>query len=83
VSFQFRVYWRSAELLTLTLGPSKPSADTLLDHGAFKLCKNPHHLKQGLAGRRRGVQALLMQEQVDAQCVQLGQEPNPPLAVPE
>ena len=45
--------------------------------------KHAHHLKQGLAGRCSRVEPLLMPEQVDTQCMQLGQEPNPPLAVPE
>jgi hypothetical protein len=46
----------------------------LLYHCALELGENAHHLKHGLAGRRRGVEALLMQEQVDAQGMQLGQE---------
>jgi hypothetical protein len=35
-------------------------ANTLADHGALELGKHAAHLEHGLAGRRRGVDALLM-----------------------
>src|SRR5262249_9908628 len=38
--------------------------------------KNTHHLKHRLAGGCRRVEALLVQEQVNAERVQLGQKPN-------
>jgi hypothetical protein len=42
------------------LGSGNPSAHTLHDHAALELGKHAHHLKHRLAGRRRGVDALLM-----------------------
>jgi hypothetical protein len=40
-----------------------------LDHGALELSKHAQHLKHRLACWRRRVEALLMQEQIDAQRV--------------
>jgi len=40
------------------LGPSNASAHALDNHTAFELGKHAHHLKHGLAGRRRGVDAI-------------------------
>jgi hypothetical protein len=46
----------------LPLPPSqRPGADSFLDDAALELGKDAHHLKHRLAGRRRGVEALLMQ----------------------
>src|SRR5262249_1161635 len=64
-------YSRPTQSFALVLGTPKPSADSFCDHRAFKLGKNAHHLKHRLAARRRGVQALLVQEQVDMEGVQL------------
>jgi hypothetical protein len=58
----------------LSLGPLQPSPDAILDHGPLELSEDPHHLKQGLAGWSGGVDALLMEEQVDAEGMYLGQE---------
>jgi hypothetical protein len=58
-------YPRPAKSFALVLGPPKPGPDSLCDHRALKLGEHAHHLKHGLAARRRGVQALLVQEQVD------------------
>ncbi len=44
------------------------------DHGAFELREDAHHLKHRLAGWRRGVEALLMEHEVDSERAQLGQE---------
>jgi hypothetical protein len=52
----------------------RPGADSFLNHRALELGKYAQHLKHGFAGGRRGVEPLLMQEKVDAQRVQLGQE---------
>src|SRR6516165_11441475 len=65
-------YARPPKSFALVLGPPKPRADSFCDHRPLKLGKHTHHLKHGLAARRRGVQALLVQEQVDAKGVQLG-----------
>jgi hypothetical protein len=63
-----------AEAFTFTLGPLKASADPFLNNRAFELGKNPEHLKHGLACWRGRIETLLMQKQVDAERVKLGQE---------
>jgi hypothetical protein len=80
----FRAFWirfsssgasrGSAELLALAYGPLKAGTDPFLDHGPFELGKYAHHLKHCLAGRRRGVEPLLMQVEVNPQRVNFGQE---------
>jgi hypothetical protein len=67
-----RRYGRPAKLFALFYGPFQASADSFLDHGALELGKYTHHLKHGFAGRRGGVDPLLMQIQIDPQRVQLG-----------
>src|SRR5215467_1922327 len=64
----FRAAWIPFSLI---LGPPKPGADSFCDHRPLKLGKHTHHLKHGFAGRCRGVQTLLMQEQVDVQVMPL------------
>src|SRR5262249_43822531 len=46
----------------------------LLNYRALELGKDTEHLKHRLAGRRGRVETLLMQKQVDAERVKLGQE---------
>src|SRR5262249_32636199 len=65
---------RPAKALTFTLGPLQASANALLDNRVFELGKDAQHLKHGLAGRRGRIETLLMQKQVDAKRVKLGQE---------
>jgi hypothetical protein len=60
-----------AELLALTPGPRQAGTDSFLNYRALELGKHSHHLEHRLAGRRGGVEPLLMQEQVDAERVQL------------
>jgi len=67
-------YARPAKRFAFADSPAKPSADTFCDHRALKLAEYAEHLKHGLVARRRGVQSLLVQKQVDAKRVQLGQE---------
>jgi hypothetical protein len=71
---QRRGYRRPTKTLPLAPGPRKSGADAFLDHGALELGKYAHHLKHRLAGRRRGVDPLLMQGKVDAEAVQFGEE---------
>jgi hypothetical protein len=71
-----RGYRRPAKLFALALGPRKACADSFLDHGALELGEHAHYLKHGLAGRCCGVEPLLVQEEIDPQRVQLGQESN-------
>jgi hypothetical protein len=53
------------------LGATEAGADALLDHGALELGEHPHHLKHRFAGWRRGVEALLVQVEVDLERVDL------------
>ena len=66
---EFGGYAWAAKLFALTTGTRKAGADSFLNHRSLKLGEHAHHLKHGLAARRRGVQALLMQEQVDMEGV--------------
>jgi hypothetical protein len=50
-----------AALGAARLGPGNASAHPLDNHAALELGKHAHHLKHGLAGGRRGVDALLME----------------------
>src|SRR5262249_31689167 len=65
-------YPRPAKLFALLFGPPKPGTDSFCDHRTLKLGKYTHHLEHRLARRRRCVQALLVQEQVDVEGMQLG-----------
>src|SRR5262249_61172074 len=65
---------RPAMSLTFTLGPLQASADALLNYRVFELGKDAEHLKHRLASRRGGIETLLMQKQVEAERVKLGQE---------
>jgi hypothetical protein len=64
--------WGPPEALSFTSGPRKAGADSFRNHRPFELGKHAQHLKHRLAGGCRGVEALLAQEQVDLQRVQLG-----------
>jgi hypothetical protein len=66
--FQLRRYRWSAKLLALTLSPPKAGADSFLDDAALELSKHAQHLKHRFSGRRRGVEALLMQEPSALSC---------------
>ena len=72
--FQLRSYPRPSEPFALALGPRQASTDPFLNHGPLELGKHAHHLKHRLSSRRRRVEALLMQEQVDTEGMQLGQK---------
>jgi hypothetical protein len=74
--FHIGRYRRPTKALALAPGPRKPGADALLNHCALEFGEHAHHLKHGLACRRRGVDPLLMQEQIDVERMQLGQEGN-------
>ena len=67
-------YRRSAKPFPLATGPRQPSADSFLDHRPLELGEYAHHLKHRLVGRCRGVDPLLVQEQVDLERMQLGQQ---------
>ena len=56
-----------AEAFPLAPRPLKPGANALLNHRALELRENSHHLEQRLAWRCRGVEALLMQEEIGVQ----------------
>src|SRR6516165_4215317 len=57
---------RPAELRALCDSALKASVDALLDHAALKLGERAADLKHELAGRRRGVDRLLVEVQIDA-----------------
>jgi hypothetical protein len=61
-------------LLALRPCALQPRLDPLADHGPLELGEDAYHLKQRLAGRGGGVDALLMQKQVDTEGVDLRQE---------
>jgi len=68
--FQCGGDWRTSEAFTLTPGPREASTDSFLNHRPFELGKYAHHPKHPLRGMcRRGVQPLLVQEQVDLEGV--------------
>ena len=50
------------QCLPCAFARAMPDLDPLLDHRALELGEYAHHLKHGLAGGRRGVEALLVQE---------------------
>jgi hypothetical protein len=64
----------AAELDPIGLGPAQAGHDAFADHRAFELGEHAQHLEHGPSGRRRGVEALLMQEQVDALGVEFAEE---------
>jgi hypothetical protein len=66
--------WRPPEALSFTSGPRKPGTDSFCNHRPFEFGEHAQHLKHRLVGGCRGVEALLAQEQVDLQRVQLGQK---------
>src|SRR5262249_5961712 len=66
--------WGPTKPLSSILGPRKPGTDSFLDHRPLEFGKHAHHAEQRLAGRRSCVDALLMQEKVNAERMDLGQE---------
>ena len=64
----------AAELNAVSLGPAQAGHDALADHRALELGEHAQHLEHRPAGRRRCIEPLLVQEQVDALGVELAQE---------
>ena len=64
----------AAELNAVGFCPAQTGHDALADHRAFEFGKHAQHLEHGPAGRRRRVEPLLMQEQVDALGVEFAEE---------
>ncbi len=52
--------------LALGLGSRQAGLEVLDDHGALKFGKYAHHLEHGLARRRRSIEPLLVQVEIDA-----------------
>src|SRR5262249_60854779 len=67
-------YCGASQRLALVLGPFKASPDSFPNDGPLKLGKDTQHLKHRLAGRRRGVETLLVEKQIDLERVQFGQK---------
>src|SRR5262245_50605786 len=55
-----------SKLLAVRTGTRKSGQHLFADHGAFKLGKDPKHLVHRLARRRGSVEALLVEEEVNA-----------------
>lgn len=55
-----------AQGLALCPGSLQSGLDPLADHRAFELGKYATHLKHGFAGHGRGIDALLVEVQIDA-----------------
>jgi hypothetical protein len=80
--FQIEGYRRAAELLSLATRPAQAQPEHVPELSPLELGKDAHHLKQRLAGGCRRVHSLLVQEQVDPQGVQLGEEADKVLEAP-
>jgi hypothetical protein len=65
---------RRPSWLPSALARLRPAHDPLANHRAFELGKHTQHLEHRSAGRRRRVEALLVQEQVDALGVEFAEE---------
>jgi hypothetical protein len=65
---------RTAQPHALGAGASETGMDTLSDNRALELGEYTEHLKQGAAGRRRGIDTLHMQIEIDTVGVDLLQE---------
>ena len=57
---------RTAQPYALGAGAGETGMDALLNDRALKLSEHAEHLKQGAAGRRRGIDTLHMQIEIDA-----------------
>ena len=57
---------RTAQPDALGAGAGETGMDALLDDRALELSEHAEHLKQGAAGRRRGIDALHMKIEIDA-----------------
>jgi hypothetical protein len=75
-SFGLRGNSWTPEPLALAARSRQAGLDALDDHRALELGEHAHHLEHRLAGRGAGVEALLMQVQIDALGMQLGEEPD-------
>src|SRR5208283_2867900 len=68
------VDWRSPQYFALCLGPLQPGLDPLADHCPLELGEDSHHLEKGLSAWCRGVDSLLVQEQVHAVAMNIRKE---------
>ena len=65
-----------SKLLAVRTGTRKPGHHPFADHGALKLGKDPKHLEHRLARRRGSVEALLVEEEVNAFGVKIPEKPQ-------
>jgi hypothetical protein len=56
-------------LLTLLYGPLKPGVDSLADHAALEFGEGARDLEHQFSGRRRRVDRLLIEVQVNIACL--------------
>jgi hypothetical protein len=61
----FGAYWATPETFSLILRPRKASLDPFDYNAALELGKDAKHLKHRLPGWRAGIEALLMQIQIN------------------
>ena len=64
----------AAERLACGSGSAQARVHSLSDHRPLEFGEYAHHLKHGLAGGRRCIEALLMQKKVDAESVNFRQK---------
>jgi hypothetical protein len=64
----------AAKLNAIRLGPAQTGHDAFADHRPFELGEYSQHLEHRPPRRRRRIEALLVQEQVDALGVEFAQE---------
>ena len=68
-----RWFLRTAtQFRALCPSPGKSGVHPLTDYAPLEISKHTQHLKHRLAGRRRGIESLLMQEQADSMCANTG-----------
>jgi hypothetical protein len=64
----------AAERDAIGLGPAQAGHHPLADHRAFEFGEDAKHLKHRPPGRRRRIETLLVQEQIDALGMELAEE---------
>jgi hypothetical protein len=65
---------RTAQPYALGAGAGETRMDPLLDNRALKLSEHAKHMRQGAAGRCCGINALHMQIEIDAVCLDFAKE---------
>ena len=69
--FHIRPYGWPPQPFTICSSPGKSGQHALTNNGALELSKYSAHLEHGFPGGRGRVDALLMEVQIDPECVDL------------